>query len=913
MIIGCVGGPERVDSRLTGRISEREWAIGSLRTGGGVVLAGPHGVGKTSLARSVAEDFAREMAVEVTWVSPTLTEPPIPFGALAPLAPELASKSGRQADLLNLLQNFRATLVRRGRGRPLLLAVDDAHRLDVPSACLLRQLVTDRMARVVIAVDSDLPAPACIHSLWKEGLVERIEVGPLDEDAIAELISDLLRQEGKPAGTVTVRPHPARRPLPPSVGGDVSDAIWRLSQGIPLYARELLREGRRTGHIALKDGVWRLEADLEIGPRLADLMAERMGPLTSAERDGLELVALGEPFPFTAVLRLVRSGDLEALERRGLVSFALSGGEHYVRVSHPVIAAVVRRSLPMARAAGMRLRLANALSADGRAEEELVRVVSWRLDAGSHPGGELLVRASRQAAARQDWRVAARLAEAAMSRRAGCEGVLALADAYRALGRFREALEVLGDEYGEGDDQTARAGVLRSSVLFFGFGRLSDALDVLAAAVDRIDDPSDQAWLRATKAGFIGLAGRPAKAVELAEKVLAEPGLRPRADMTARAVLSIGLSCTGRTERAIEVLEDISPGPDAPADLPTWCLTARTLGHQLNGQIDAAERAAREGYATGLEHHDPRLIGPAAAALGWAELERGRLPRAVGWFREAAVALRAAGTLALRAPALVGLAEALALSGDLEGAKAALEETRPAAEHGTLLIRIWSTAAAWLAAAQGAVSEALERLDETAAEARAGGHVVSEIRALHSAVRIGSGAPATRLAELASWVEGRLIPIMAAHAAALEGTDRIGESLDAVAERYAELGLNLYAAEAAAQASRAHAAIGRTRKAAASATRGHFLLGSSRDGGPPLLGLALALTPPELTRREHEVAMLAAGGLPSQAIATRLCLSVRTVETHLARVYAKLGIGGRSELPNALASAVNRPEHVEAG
>ena len=58
------------------------------------------------------------------------------------------------------------------------------------------------------------------------------------------------------------------------------------------------------------------------------------------------------------------------------------------------------------------------------------------------------------------------------------------------------------------------------------------------------------------------------------------------------------------------------------------------------------------------------------------------------------------------------------------------------------------------------------------------------------------------------------------------------------------------------------------------------------------------LTP--LSRRELEVADLAADGLSSEQIAARLFLSVRTVDNHLGHVYQKLGIGSRAELATAL-------------
>ena len=45
---------------------------------------------------------------------------------------------------------------------------------------------------------------------------------------------------------------------------------------------------------------------------------------------------------------------------------------------------------------------------------------------------------------------------------------------------------------------------------------------------------------------------------------------------------------------------------------------------------------------------------------------------------------------------------------------------------------------------------------------------------------------------------------------------------------------------------------------------------------------------------------MAAAGRSSKDIGDRLGLSTRTVDTHLARVYRKLGIPGRSELASAL-------------
>ena len=51
-----------------------------------------------------------------------------------------------------------------------------------------------------------------------------------------------------------------------------------------------------------------------------------------------------------------------------------------------------------------------------------------------------------------------------------------------------------------------------------------------------------------------------------------------------------------------------------------------------------------------------------------------------------------------------------------------------------------------------------------------------------------------------------------------------------------------------------------------------------------------------------QIARLAAAGVPSKEIADQLYLSSRTVDNHLMRVYAKLGVTGRAELAAALRS-----------
>ncbi|MBX7548311.1 LuxR C-terminal-related transcriptional regulator [Streptomyces sp. tea 10] len=171
-------------------------------------------------------------------------------------------------------------------------------------------------------------------------------------------------------------------------------------------------------------------------------------------------------------------------------------------------------------------------------------------------------------------------------------------------------------------------------------------------------------------------------------------------------------------------------------------------------------------------------------------------------------------------------------------------------------------------------------------------HDSDGVFAVYAAVR--SGKPGRAVGRLP---EGS---VFARHADALRRGD--GGGLDRAAEALEERGFLLFAAEAYAQAVRAHRD---PRAALLSRTRAVALARHCQGARTPALdGLVLG----ELTARQRQIVTLAAAGLSNREIAERLTLSVRTVGNHLYSAYTRLGTGDRGALP----WLVELPECVSA-
>jgi hypothetical protein len=107
-------------------------------------------------------------------------------------------------------------------------------------------------------------------------------------------------------------------------------------------------------------------------------------------------------------------------------------------------------------------------------------------------------------------------------------------------------------------------------------------------------------------------------------------------------------------------------------------------------------------------------------------------------------------------------------------------------------------AEAWLAAAEGNVSAAIDLALDATRRAEESGQRAIEMLALHAAVRFGDHSSLGRLVEIATDVGGRLAAVIAAHAAALR--DRDAAAIFVAAHQFEQLGALLSAAGAGARA-----------------------------------------------------------------------------------------------------------------
>jgi DNA-binding CsgD family transcriptional regulator len=389
-------------------------------------------------------------------------------------------------------------------------------------------------------------------------------------------------------------------------------------------------------------------------------------------------------------------------------------------------------------------------------------------------------------------------------------------------------------------------------------------------------------------------------------RVLDEPGVDPATVVRAAIGVTASAALLGRSDDAMQARSRaiIASGQADPNDLPwaaeqigyTTCLALFT-----DGRLREAGAVADGGYQQAVKRRAGLAAAGWLAFRGVLEKFQGRVRTAKASLREAIALLRDADPFRIRGTCLRKLAAAEALGGDVAAAGEWLAEADLERREANQLFADWGHLdRVWVLAAGGQITEARRAAGVAADLPRAARQVVFESVARYDIARLGGAQDAyPRLAELADTVGGGMITTFAEASAAMIASD--GAALERSATALDDLGLVLIAAEVSAEAARTHRRAGRRSRAVAAATRAMQLAAECEGATTPMLDSNDSTD--ALTRREREVAYLAATQEPSRAIAERLGLSPRTVDNHLARAYAKLGVASRGELATLLATA----------
>ncbi|GIU92740.1 MAG: LuxR family transcriptional regulator [Acidimicrobiia bacterium] len=841
---------------------EREFRTASAaltaRPPRGLLVVGQAGAGKSRFLRELV-CWAVDRGWEVEQVRATPRTSSIPLGALSSLLPS------ETPDALWALYRIaiQALAARARPGRPLLLAVDDAHLLDDTSAALIHQTSDRGIVLPVMTIRSHEPRPQALSDLWTDDLADQLVLGALDRQSSDKLVEAALG---------------------PKATSLVKHRVWDLARGNPLLIRELLTLGVE------------LVTDLVAADptdRLVEVVSQRLEGLDPTGREVLEALAVAGPLEVDLLTPEGRAA-LPGLERRQLVETRREGRRWVVGFAHPLHGEVLRAGLPPSRLREVSARLAESIEATGmRRRDDLIRVARLQLDSGEPPDPAVLARAAGAAFQVFAYPLAEYLARAASS--AGePEALLVLGEVLSRSGRGEEAEEVYARAVEASSDLQTRVRALvgRAHNLGFVLGRVSDARRLVDEALDEVPPGFESQMLRITGAWLAALAGSFEEAIRLGrEQPDAPDGVR----LTTAIVSTLGLVMRGQVlaaeagiEAGLELAHRLRTSMPFAADL----LEAnRFMGWVLLGRLAEAETLARRHYEETVEEGAPEAIALWANTLGFAEERRGDLPAALRHLTEAAEIARRHDPFSIRGLAVGYAAVAAAQMGDrdtFERLASELDEMWAPEDSRTGVVR--SRVQVWRLALEGHSEGASRHAAEAARWAWEHDAVNWGVIIAHDGVRMGHPeVVADLLDEMAREVDGDLVPLMARHArASVAGS---GAELAEVADGFLRMGFDLYGMGALAQAVRL------LPSREAGKVRGK--LTGLRDRYPQAATPLLREAPAFLTPREAQIARLA-GRHTSREIAEDLGISVRTVDNHLASVYTKLGISSREELAQVL-------------
>jgi ATP/maltotriose-dependent transcriptional regulator MalT len=861
-------------------------------------------------------------------------------GQLAPYLSVLDdSRTDPSPQRAGLLEAVADVLRRLSDEGPLVVWLDDIHLADFSSWEALRFIGRRLASRSIGVFATARPAQLRATPVAAETLIglqddrqlRRISLAPLTHDGVAQLAAAYL---GEPAGSV---------PAP------LVQWLFTRSLGHPLFALGLLRalvaEGADLAAPALD----------RVPENLRDRVTMEVGFLQPQDRALLEALSVVDQRAGADDLADILGhpvGELtdsfERLSRSGLVV------EHPLRyratyeIAHPLVQDSVYQAMLGARRQSLHRAIARAFHARGRIAASAAHIARASSE-GDTESVAVLCEAMRQAEERglyqealavlgalvdilpeadQRWN---RVLDAMHWQADWVVGHLAEADSATAVTAMRRIQSVAAGS----DDLTRRATVALhlASFLSIGAGELDQAELAARAAADLFSQAGDQAsslLARNELAWIAGCAGDLRRQARLSAEVVAEVGVpadgagdgRVRALIQSAGTAGYALGLLGEFDRAEEMFQS-SISLAERRSYPYRATWGRVqLGYilALYGRLAEATRLIDFSSATDRRSAADAIAPERLAVCQWMA---GALREAVSTVNESAARRAMVGSVR-RAWAAALAARVYGEFGEPDRAANHLQLAARTYRDGDVLT--WGVWWRWvdgvLSWQRGRHPHALAQLQRAHDALRERSAVAEEPLLLIDGVQVacdgGAMTPARRWADrlaevaaatgapLAGWLSSLATALVCLQDGELDGASagaeeaaaglrsggyRLNEAiaLETLGRAYVPTDDQL-AAATLQRAARRYEECGASWRLERALERLAQLGRRGRRFAAAVRG------PGALTGRELEVVQLAARGLTAEEIADRLYIGRRTVESHLAHAYPKLGVDSKRDL-----------------
>ena len=868
-----------------------------------VFLTSDRGLGASTILQKLVETAKHYVPVLSIHGSKSLGK--IPYGVLTPYlskleAPSQGFRLGVLRELMAEIERLKKVLTKdldtgtAAQHELPLVVVDDAHYIDEGTAELLVVLAMAGTINVVLSHSSRNELPAPLPKLWSAGVAENVVLLPLSQEQGHDFCQAML---GGPV-------------LPAS-----SWHYWSTAGGNPLFLSLLVSEAMEQGLLSIVGGLWVGQVELKVrSSGLEDAVRAVLRGISPEGRQALNLVALSEPLDVSSFRELVPASVVKELLDWRLVSYQPPKSGFLV-LANPIYGEVIRELVPVTQSRVLHDQLVSRLNDVEGSKESLLRRVLWAVEVGAEVDDHTILRAAVLASKLFQSATAVELADQVVDEEFKLRATMVKARAKYNLGDYQGAfvlMEALREDGAKIDDLLFGS-LLRASTrsaLGMSLSTLRADAQELREAGEQLaqEDPGQAEAIRARSQGgamivelmALSRSGKYSEMSALTSVLLAEQELPTDSDK-----LGLTMALTMDSERLIAQgfpLQGMRRAAEAFAiehveENDVFFLPESILLRQLAGILCAGDWAAAAGLMERFSLEAGPIVfsfgGGAGVVRGMALLRAGKMTEALGALSTGLQALRLSDPQQLLGYCTAMAAYAAARLGQSDLAAELM------AEHveSTGMFVVVAHERAYLSAAShvlhpdgGGLSALLAQADA----ARVSDSAMLELNALVLLLELGDGTVAERAAQVAAGVEGPWAAGMAKYADAVHRGD--GHALAQVGELLSQVGILGFAQLAFKMSASLLGSTGAHKEALEVRRDLHKVtasLGSARgsddSGGKQ-----------HLTKREGQVARLAAGGMSDRDIAQELTLSLRTVEGHLYRTYTKLCISGREDLAEAL-------------